>query len=191
MKRTIAVLLALSMALSLCGCGGKKKKREETPAAPAAATPVPNEAFEVKISPGNLYDYFEYKEFRADVKDENSGEVSSAQIAYGLQLREQYTAANDGVHKDTMTLRFAADGVVMSGSFDVNFDDLSFTGTPDATERTHVEEELHFWAKGDRTTTWAFGNYSSSNIMYFDSFTVTHASGSVWLKRAEPKPESP
>ena len=67
----------------------------------------------------------------------------------------------------------------------IPFDDLTFTGAPDKAEHTHVKEQLHFWAKGDRTTTWAFGNYSSSNIMYFERFVVTAASGSVWLKRAE------
>ncbi len=186
MKRFIALLLALAMMLTLCACG-KKKKKEKTPeeTVPAVATPVPNGPFEVKIILDKRYDWFDYKEFRADVKEENTGEVTSCTVNYGLQLKPAFTAANDPKHRDTMVLTFEADGVVLSGNFDVNFDDLTFTGTPDKTEHTHVKEQLRFWAKGDRTTTWAFGNYSSSNIMYFERFVVTEASGSVWLKRAE------
>ncbi len=186
MKRTIAFLLALCMLFSLCGCGKKKKEKEES-APLAAATPTPNEPFEVRLSMDNLNSYFEYKEYRADVRDENTSEIDSSTIAYGLQLRAPYTAANDGVHKDTMKLRFEAEGVVLSGDFEVDFNDLSFTGTASTSERVKVSEELHFWAKGDRTTTWAFGNYSSSNIMYFENFRVTQVSGVVWLKIAEPE----
>ena len=185
MKRAIALLLALCMAFSLAACGKKKSKEDGSEQAPAAPTPIPNEAFEVKITLENLYQYFDYKEFRADVRDENTSEIDSSTVAYGLQLKDVFTAARDPKHKDTMVLSFEADGVVLSGNFDVNFDDLTFSGTPDKTEHTHVKEQLHFWAKGDRTTTWAFGNYSSSNIMYFERFVVTAASGSVWLKRAE------
>ena len=91
-----------------------------------------------------------------------------------------------------MTLRFEADGTVMSGEFQVNFDDLSYTGTADTREQVHVSELLHFWPKGDRTTTWTFGNYSKSNIMYFESFRLAEVSGSVFLKmkdlNAQPTP---
>ena len=73
----------------------------------------------------------------------------------------------------------------MSGDFQINFNDLSFTGTADTNEHVHVTETLHFWPKGDRTTTWAFGNYSNSNIMYFESFRVTQVTGSVFLKMAD------
>ena len=137
------------------------------------------------MSLDNLYTYFDYKEYRADIRDENSSEIDSSTIAYGLQLKPQFTAANDGEHRDSMTLRFEADGTVMSGDFQINFDDLSYTGTPAQRDHVHVSELLHFWPKGDRTTTWAFGNYSSSNIMYFDRFDVTHVSGSVFLKLAD------
>ena len=184
MRRLIALLLTLGMLFTLCGCGRKKKEAAQT-TPPPAPTPTPNEVFEVKLSPENLYTYFDYKEYRADVRDENSSEINSSTIAYGFQLKPQFTAANDGEHRDTMTLAFEAEGVVMSGEFAINFDDLSFTGTPETSERVHVSELLHFWPKGDRTTTWAFGNYSNSNIMYFDRFDVTHVSGSVFLKMAD------
>jgi len=191
MKRLIALLLVLAMALTLCACKRKKDKPGES-APPAPPTPTPNEAFEVKLSPENLYTYFDKKEYRADVRDENSSEINSSTIAYGFQLKPQFTAANDGEHKDTMILRFEAEGIVMSGEFEINFDDLSFTGTPETSERVHVSERLHFWPKGDRTTTWAFGNYSNSNIMYFERFEPVEVMGSVWLKMAdltaEPEP---
>ena len=184
MKRTLALVLALCMLLCLTGCK-RKNKQEMAPAAPAVPTPTPNEVFEVKLSLDNLFTYFDYKEYRADVRDENSSEIDSSTIAYGLQLKPQFTAANDLEHKDTMLLRFEADGVVMSGDFQINFTDLSYTGYADTNERVHVSETLHFWPKGDRTTTWAFGNYSSSNIMFFDSFRVTQVTGSVFLKMAD------
>ena len=53
------------MALSLTGC--KKKNKEEAASAPAAPTPTPNELFEVKLTLDNLYTYFDYKEYRADI----------------------------------------------------------------------------------------------------------------------------
>ena len=184
MKRTLALVLALCMLLCLTGCR-RKNQKETAPAAPAVPTPTPNEVFEVKLTLDNLFTYFDYKEYRADVRDENSSEIDSSTIAYGLQLKPQFTAANDLEHKDTMLLRFEADGVVMSGDFQINFNDLSYTGYADTNERVHVSETLHFWPKGDRTTTWAFGNYSSSNIMFFDSFRVTQVTGSVFLKMAD------
>jgi len=183
MRRAVALLLCLSMALCLSAC--RRKKGAEPSPTPAIPTPTPNQVFEVKMSLENLYTYFDYKEYRADVRDENTSEINSSTIAYGLQLKPQFTAANDGEHKDTMALRFEADGVVMSGDFQINFNDLSFTGTPTSSERVRVSETLHFWPKGDRTTTWAFGNYSNSNIMYFDSFRVTEVTGTVYLKMAD------
>lgn len=184
MKRALALLLALLTALSMTACGKDRGKKAEPTAAPAP-TPTPNEVFEVRLDLNNLYTYFDYKEYRADVRDEKTSEIDSSTVAYGLQLKPQFTAAKDPAHKDTMTLRFEADGVVMSGDFQIDFRDLSFTGTPASSERVHVTELLHFWAKGDRTTTWAFGNYSNSNIMYFENFRVTEVWGSVWLKMAD------
>lgn len=184
MKRTLALVLALCMLLCLTGCR-RKDKRASASVPPPVPTPTPNEVFEVKMTLDNLYTYFDYKEYRADVRDENSSEIDSSTIAYGLQLKPQFTAANDLEHKDTMLLRFEAEGIVMSGDFQINFQDLSYTGYADTNERVHVSETLHFWPKGDRTTTWAFGNYSNSNIMYFDSFRVTQVTGSIFLKMAD------
>ncbi|MBQ9685529.1 MAG: hypothetical protein IJV41_03130 [Oscillospiraceae bacterium] len=183
MKRILALLLALCMVLGLSGCG--KKKKEEAPVIAAIATPTPNEVFEVKLNLANLYDYFDYKEFRADFKQDD-GTVTSCTISYGLELKEQYAAANDDEHKDTMRLTFTADGEVLSGEFDIDFDTLTFTGTADSRERVKVEENLSFWAKGNRSTVWAYGNYSSSNIMYLENFTVTKVSGSIFIRYAEP-----
>ncbi len=185
MKKTVVLLLALCMAFALTGCG-KGKKETAAPTATPVPTPTPNEVFEVRLDLNNLYTYFDYKEYRADVRDESTAEIDSSTIAYGLQLKPQFTAANDPDHKDTMALRFEAEGVVMSGDFDIDFNTLSFTGTPRTNDRVQVSELLHFWPKGDRTTTWAFGNYSSSNIMYFESFRVAEVWGSVWLKMADP-----
>ncbi len=184
MKKTI-VLLALVCMLPLLGACGKEKSGPAPTPAPAAA-PTETPVFEVRLSLDNLYQFFDYKEYRADVRDELTSQIDSATVAYGLQLKEQYTAANDGVHKDSMTLRFKADGVVLSGDFDIDFTDLSFTGTPASSQTVQIEEELHFWPKGDRTTTWAYGNFSSSNIMYLEHFLVTEVSGSVFLKMAQP-----
>ena len=153
------------------------------------ATAVPNEVFEVKITMDNLWDYFYFKEYRTDVRSETDSKILSAQIAYGLQLKEIYTAANDEKHKDTMKLKFEADGIVLNGDYVVDFDTLQFTGPTYTSEMTHVSETLSFWPKGNRTSTWAFGNYSTSYILYFQNFTVTDVSGSIFIKRAEPTEE--
>ncbi len=184
MKRIMALILVISIALCAGGCRKGKEKADEN-RTPAPPTPTPNEVFEVKLSMENLYSFFDYKEYRADIRDENSSEINSSTIAYGLELKPQYTAANDKEHKDSMTLHFEADGVVLSGDFRINFDDLSFEGTAATSERVRVSEDLHFWAKGNRTTTWAYGNYSSSNIMYLENFRVTGISGSIYLKMAD------
>ena len=73
--------------LCLVGCG-KKKKAEPSPA-PAVPTPTPNELFEVRLSPENFYTYFDYKEYRADVRDENTSDINSSTIAYGFALKPQ------------------------------------------------------------------------------------------------------
>lgn len=186
-RKLIALMLAAAMALSLCGC--KKKNKEEAAAQPVA-TATPNEVFEVKITMDNLWDYFYFKEYRTDVRSETDSKILSAQIAYGLQLKEIYTAANDEKHKDTMKLKFEADGIVLNGDYEIDFNTLQYTGPTYTSEMTHVSESLSFWPKGNRTTTWAFGNFSTSYILYFQNFTVTDVSGSIFIKRAEPGQEN-
>lgn len=188
-KRTIALLLAAAMVFSLSGCRKKDRKKDEATAQPIA-TAMPNDPFEVKLTPENLFDYFYYKEYRKDVRGGDDSKILSSQISYGLQLKEQYTAANDPELKDTMKVRFEAAGVVLTGEYVVDFDTLQYTGTTYNADSSKISEELVFWPKGDRTTNWAFGNYSSTYILYLENFRITEVSGSVWLKRAEPKDEN-
>lgn len=180
MKRTLIILLTVCLLLSLCACG---KEETEEPAQILAPQETPNPVFEVKITLDNLYDYFEYREYPAAVKNDNGG-ISNVQVSYGLALKEGYTAANSSKYKDTMEITFTADGVVNSGSFDVDFATLQYSGTVTSTERNSITQTLKFWPKGDRTTTWTFGNYSDSYILYLENFTVTSAKGSVYLKNS-------
>jgi len=186
-RKLIALMLALSMALCLCGC--KKKNKDKGEVQPVG-TPVPNEVFEVKITMDNLWDYFYFKEYRTDVRSETDSKILSAQIAYGLQLKEVFTAANDPKYKDTMKLKFEAAGVVLTGEYTVDFNTLQYTGVTHDAQSSKISESLSFWPKGNRTTTWAFGNYSSSYILYLENFAVTDVSGSIFIKYAEPE-ESP
>ena len=180
MKRILFTLLAACLLLSICACG---KEEAEEPVQILAPQETPNPVFEVKITLDNLYDYFEYREYPAAVKNDNGG-ISNVQVSYGLALKEGYTAANSSKYKDTMEITFTADGVVNSGSFDVDFATLQFSGTVTSTERNSITQTLKFWPKGDRTTTWTFGNYSDSYILYLENFTVTSAKGSVYLKNS-------
>lgn len=178
MKKIRTVFLILLLSLFLCACG----KQEPAVSVPTGGTEeVSNPVFEVKITLDNLYDYFEYKEYPSYYTDE-AGNTTSVQISYGLALKEGYTAANMSNRKDTMEITFTADGIVNTGSFDVDFTTLQYSGTVTSTETKAVSETLAFWPKGDRTFVWAFGNYSSSYIIYLENFTVTSAKGSVFLK---------
>ncbi len=185
LRKPIALALALVMALCLCGC---KKKNKDKEVAQPVATPVPNEVFEVKITMDNLWDYFYFKEYRTDVRSETDSKILSSQIAYGLQLKEVFTAANDPEYKDTMKLKFEAAGVVLTGEYTVDFNTLQYTGVTYDAQSSKISETLSFWPKGDRTTTWAFGNYSTKYILYLENFTVTDVSGSIFIKYAEPEP---
>jgi len=182
-RRAWALLLALLLAAAcLSGCG-KKKAPAEPEGLPAQSEP--DDVVEVRITRENLFDYFEYREYPSEVKGENNGEISNVQVAYGLALREGWTAANDPKRKDTLRVDFTADQVVNTGRFTVDFQTLHWSGTPSSTERRQVSEKLVFWPKGDRTSVWTFGNFSDSYILYLENFTVTSASGTVYLRHAE------
>ena len=182
MKKTIALLLAAAMLLSLSACG-KKKAKEEAEETPQAA---PSDAvMEVKITLNNLYQYFEYKEYPSAVRgEENTDIISSVQISYGLALREGYTAAREPEYNHTLQVTFIADGVIKSGNFDVDFETLQYSGEEYSVERETVSETLGFWPEGDRTFVWTFGNYSKSNILYLENFQIISATGTVYLRAA-------
>ena len=182
MRKTIALLLAAAMLLGLSACGKKKDAddNEDTPVISPADT-----VMEVKISLNNLYQYFEYKEYPSAVRgEENEKIISSVQVAYGLALREGYTAVNSPEYKDTMQVTFTADGVIKTGDFTVDFDTLQYSGTEYSVQRESVSETLGFWPEGNRTFIWTFGNYSKSNILYLENFQVISASGTVYLRTA-------
>ena len=185
MKRSLLQALCLLLCLLLvCSLGGCGKKRAEPEPEGLPADAAGDEVVEVKITMANLYDYFEYKEYPSVFRGETTGEISNVQVAYGMALREGWTAANDPKYKDTLRITYTAEQVIHSGRFTVDFDTLRWEGTPTVTERRAVSEELVFWPKGDRTSVWTFGNYSDSYILYLEHFTVTSASGTVYLKRA-------
>ena len=171
-------MLFFALLLTLCACG-----KDEPPSYVPAPTvqETSNPVFEVKITLDNLYDYFEYREYTSYIKNDNGG-ISNVQVSYGLALKDGYTAANSPKYKDTMEITFTADGVVMSGDFDVDFTTLQYSGTAASTERRSISETLKFWPKGDRTVVWTFGNYSDSYILYLENFCVTSAKGSIFLK---------
>lgn len=172
------MLFTVILSIFLCACAEKDTAEPETT---QTVSQVSSPVTEVKITLDNLYDYFEYREYTTYFKNDN-GDVTSVQVAYGLALKEGYTAANSSKYKDTMEITFTADGVVNSGSFDVDFTTLQYTGTVSGTEINPVSDTLEFWPKGDRTVIWPYGLYSDSYIIYLQNFTVTGAKGTVFLK---------
>jgi len=181
-KRILALLLAVCLLLSLCGCG--KKKKQEPEQAAESVTKQEEETgdwFKVDLTLSNLYDYFEYTELRGNVKNDDGG-IENVQISYCLKLKDEYTAANLEAHPDTMKLTFTAEGVVNEGNYELDYDTLDYSGLTSSTERVSIKENLKFWPKGDRTTAWVYGNYSTTYIIYLQNFTVTDVSGSVYLK---------
>lgn len=179
-KRCILFLTVILSAFLFCACAEKE---------PAASEPAKTEqknaspVVEVKITLENLYDYFEFREFKTPYKSDE-GDVTSMQVSYGLALKDGYTAANTAAHKDTMEIAFTADGVVNSGEFQVDFSTLQYSGSVASTETQPVSGTLKFWPKGDRTVIWPFGFYSGSYAIYLENFTVTSAKGSIFLKNS-------
>ncbi len=187
MKKIMSFVLCTAMLLCLCACG---KDDESTPAEPEESATVDyDRIYEVDITPENLLDYFEFKAFRADSKltdGDNAGEISSVQMSYGFALRQGYTAANDSKHKDTLKIDFTATGVVKTGNFTVDFNTLEYTGEVTSSETVPIEDSLTFWPKGDRTTTYPYGNYSDTYIIYLENFNLSSVSGKVYIKLAKP-----
>ena len=146
MKRSLLQALCLLLCLLLvCSLGGCGKKRAEPEPEGLPADAAGDEVVEVKITMANLYDYFEYKEYPSVFRGETTGEISNVQVAYGMALREGWTAANDPKYKDTLRITYTAEQVIHSGRFTVDFDTLRWEGTPTVTERRAVSEELVFW----------------------------------------------
>lgn len=187
MKKILSFVLCAAMLLCLCACG---KDDESTPAEPEESAAVDyDRIYEVDITPENLLDYFEFKAFRADSKltdGDNAGEITSVQMSYGFALRQGYTAANDSEHKDTLKIDFTATGVVKTGNFTVDFNTLEYTGEVTSSETVPIEDSLTFWPKGDRTTTYPYGNYSDTYIIYLENFNLSSVSGKVYIKLAKP-----
>lgn len=181
MKKRILVLFLLVAVL--CGCGKGKDKQKNNEDILVSAPPA---FYEVDIDLNNIFDYFEFKQYPTYFKNDN-GDVTSVQIAYGLELKEGYYALNSPEHKDTMTLKFKADGIINEGEFDINYETLQYSGNISSTEYTTVEETLKFWPKGNRTTVWTFGNFSSSYVIYFQNFYVMEASGKIFITTIPPR----
>lgn len=191
MRKILSFILCAATLMCLCACG---KDEEPAPAEPTASAEIDyDKIYEVEITPENLLDYFEFKAYRADSKltdGENAGEITSVQMSYGFALRQGYTAANDEKHKDTLKIDFTATGVVKSGNFTVDFNTLEYTGETLTSETVPIEDSLVFWPKGDRTTTYPYGNYSDTYVIYLENFNLSSVSGKVYLKLARPDVEA-
>lgn len=191
MRKILSFILCAATLMCLCACG---KDEEPAPAEPTASAEIDyDKIYEVEITPENLLDYFEFKAYRADSKltdGENAGEITSVQMSYGFALRQGYTAANDEKHKDTLKIDFTATGVVKSGNFTVDFNTLEYTGETLTSETVPIEDSFVFWPKGDRTTTYPYGNYSDTYVIYLENFNLSSVSGKVYLKLAKPDAEA-
>ncbi|MBQ9664787.1 MAG: hypothetical protein IJV40_16720 [Oscillospiraceae bacterium] len=183
--KTLSVLLTLLALCLLSACG----KQKEAPDAPEE-TPSGPQIMEVKISGANFYDYFDYKDYPSYATDED-GNITSCNLSCGFSLKEGLVAANDPEHKDTLKVSFTAEAVSQHGEFNIDFQNLSATGTPryevlwinpDDTESAIVSETLSFWPQGNRTMSWQYGFLSSSYVTVFQSFTVSSVSGSIFLR---------
>ena len=172
----LCLLLLLSVAvLSACGKKNKPAETDEIETTESGA-----QIREVKINGANFYDYFDYKEYPKYQTDED-GVINACEISYGFSLREGYTAANDPNHKDTLKVSFTADEVSRNGEFAVNFQNLTWSGTPASETHEPVSETLTFWPQGGRTVSYPAGLFSTSYIIRLEAFTVTSVEGSIYL----------
>ena len=154
---------ALVLLFLLSGCGRQKKEQEEEPDSPAGLPIV-----EVRLTPDNFYDYFDYKEYPSYATDED-GNIKG------------YQAANDPDHKDTLRVSFTAEGVSQNGEYNVDFQTLQYSGTTWSEERETISDTLSFWPQGNRTVSYPYGTISSSYIITFRSMNITAVSGSIYL----------
>ena len=166
---------ALVLLCLLSGCGRQKKEQEEEPDSPAGLPIV-----EVRLTPDNFYDYFDYKEYPSYATDED-GNINACNLSYGFALREGYQAANDPDHKDTLRVSFTAEGVSQNGEYNVDFQTLQYSGTTWSEERETISDTLSFWPQGNRTVSYPYGTISSSYIITFRSMNITAVSGSIYL----------
>ena len=184
MKRFISVLLILCLAVGcLTGCGKKKKEQqiEEPAQQQVQQEDLKNKVLEVKITPQNIFDYFDFKEYTTVYK-EDDGTPTSASIAYGLALKDVFTAATDPKYKHSLKVSFTADVVVNKGDYQVDFETMQVYGYTEENYVETVSQEMKFWPKGDRTTIWTYGTYSSIFANYMTNFGITDASGTIYLK---------
>ena len=169
-------LLLLFSVFTLSACGKKKSASSEAEESTVSGSQIR----EIKINGSNFYDYFDYKEYPKYQTDED-GVINACELSYGFSLREGYIAANDPNHKDTLKVHFTADCVSRNGEFDVNFQNLTFTGTAASEEHEPVSEALSFWPQGGRTVSYPCGLLSTTYIIRLEAFTVTAVEGSIYL----------
>ena len=175
-RAVILCLVLLVSAFGLSACGKKKANSKDDGETTASGVKIR----EVKINGSNFYDYFEYKEYPKYQTDED-GVINACELSYGFSLREGYTAANDPEHKDTLKVSFTADEVSQNGEFDVNFQNLTWTGNAYSEEHVPVSETLTFWPQGNKTLSYPAGLISTSYIIRLEAFTVTSVEGSIYL----------
>ena len=181
MKRTsfrplLLCLILLPAVFGLAACGKKKNASEEAVETTSSGAQIR----EIRLNGSNFYDYFDYKEYPKYQTDED-GVINACELSYGFSLREGYVAANDPDHKDTLKVSFTADEVSRYGEFDVNFQNLTWTGAAASEEHEPVSETLTFWPQGGRTLSYPAGLLSTTYIIRLEAFTVTSVEGSIYL----------
>ncbi|MBP5744310.1 MAG: hypothetical protein J6W44_05345 [Oscillospiraceae bacterium] len=175
-RALLLCLVLLFSAFGLSACGREKSPSKDEGETTSSGVKIR----EVKISGSNFYDYFEYKEYPKYQTDED-GVINACELSYGFSLREGYVAANDPDHKDTLKVSFTADEVSQNGEFDINFQNLTWSGNVFSEEHTPVSETLTFWPQGNKTLSYPAGLISTTYIIRLEAFTVTSVEGSIYL----------